>query len=111
VGERLREDFEMAALTERADTPWDQFLTDADGMSGLSPASKAARTRVMGALRDLGPGLGEAALHCCCYLEGLEKIEQRFGWSARSGKVVLRIALQRLRLHYDALGEAGAMIG
>jgi len=66
---------------------------------------------VAGALRDLGPGLGDVALRCCCYLEGLELAERRMGWSARSGKVVLRIALQRLKRHYDGLGAAAAMIG
>jgi len=66
---------------------------------------------VIGALRDLGPGLGDVVLRCCCYLEGLEQAERRMGWSARSGKIVLRIALQRLRLHYERLGDAGQMIG
>lgn len=112
VGERLQEDFETAGLVRDPDRTWDQFLADAmEGMGQGSAGADAARARVVGALRDLGPGLGDAALQCCCYLEGLECIEKRFGWSARSGKVVLRIALQRLRRHYDALGDAGAMIG
>ena len=94
---------------------WERFLTGAvdegfgpgDAMGG----STAARDRVAGALRDLGPGLGDVALRCCCYLEGLERTEKRMGWSARSGKIVLRIALQRLKRHYEELGEAAGMIG
>ena len=53
-----------------------------------------------------GPGLGDIALKCCCYLEGLETAEKRMGWSARSGKIVLRIALQRLLQFYETeLGD------
>ena len=114
VGERLREDFEMAELGMRQDDAWDHFLALAERMplpAGRHKGVTAARQRVVGALRDLGPGLGDIALRCCCYLEGLESIEKRMGWSARSGKIVLRIALQRLKLYYDALGEAGALLG
>ncbi len=64
--------------------------------------SQAARDRLAMALGALGPGLGDVALRCCCFLEGLEAAEQRMGWSARSGKIVLRIALMQLKLHYDA---------
>ena len=64
------------------------------------------------ALRDLGPGLGDVALRCCCFLEGLEVAEKRMGWAARSGKIVLRIALMRLRRHYEeTYGKSGPLIG
>lgn len=70
-----------------------------------------ARERVAAALRDLGPGLGDVALRVCCFLEGVEAAERRMGWAARSGKVVLRIALMRLRRHYEeSYGKAGPMI-
>ena len=60
----------------------------------------AARDRVSAALAVVGPGLADAVLRVCCFLEGLEACERRMGWSARSGKVVLKIALQRLAVHY-----------
>ena len=84
AAERLREDFELAQMGPR----------------------------VALALRDLGPGLGDVALRVCCFLEGIEAAERRMGWAARSGKIVLRIALMRLRKHYDELyGRAGPLIG
>lgn len=115
VGERLREDFELAQIGPRVAQDWDNFLTGAveigTAAGGPPEAGSAARQRVSGALRDLGPGLADVALRCCCYIEGLERIEKRMGWSARSGKIVPRIALQRLKRHYDDLGAAGDLIG
>ena len=112
AGERLREDFEMAGMSTRPSGSWDQLASEAVSCGDAAPGSPgAARARVLAALRDLGPGLGDVALRCCCYLEGLEKAEKRMGWSARSGKIVLRIALQRLRRHYDRLKDGGGMIG
>jgi len=106
AGERLREDFELAQMGVRVAQNWGRFLTAGD-RGGFQPdAGQAegpgrARARVAAALRDLGPGLGDVVLRCCCYLEGLEVAEKRMGWSARSGKIVLRIALTRLKRHYD----------
>ena len=104
AGERLREDFEMAHMGPRVAQNWDRFLTSASrgGFSDNSPAegSSAAQARVSKALTALGPGLADIAFRVCCFLDGLEKAEKRLGWSARSGKVVLRIALQRLAQHY-----------
>lgn len=107
AGERLREDFERAQMGPRVGQNWERFLTPgARGqMAAGSPASgpEDARERVSQALRALGPGLADVALRVCCFLEGLETAEKRMGWAARSGKIVLRIALQRLAVHYDSL--------
>ena len=116
AGERLREDFELAQMGSRVTQDWDRFLTaGAQGSyrdSGGSGASAEARARVAAALSDLGPGLSDVVLRCCCFLEGLEIVEKKLGWSARSGKIVLRIALTRLKRHYDeTMGPGGPMIG
>jgi hypothetical protein len=117
VAERLREDFELAQMGPRVAQNWDRFLTGGDrgafqSDSGLGEGPGRARARVAGALRDLGPGLGDVALRCCCFLEGLEVAEKRMGWAARSGKIVLRIALMRLKRHYDeTYGRSGPLIG
>ena len=117
AAERLREDFELAQMGPRVAQNWERFLTAGDrgGFAidaGLAQGPKAARDRVAAALRDLGPGLGDVALRVCCFLEGIEAAEQRMGWAARSGKIVLRIALQRLRRHFDeTYGKHGPLIG
>lgn len=117
AGERLREDFELAQMGPRVAQNWDRFLTGGDRGTfqpdgGIGEGPGQARARVAAALRDLGPGLGDVALRCCCFLEGLEVAEKRMGWAARSGKIVLRIALQRLRRHYDeTYGRSGPLIG
>lgn len=117
AGERLREDFELAQLGPRVAQNWERFLSGGDrGQyrpdAGHSGGSEKARARVAAALRDLGPGLGDMALRCCCFLEGLEAAEKRLGWSARSGKIVLRIALMRLKRHYEeTYGKESPLIG
>ncbi|MCA8880904.1 MAG: helix-turn-helix domain-containing protein [Rhodobacteraceae bacterium] len=117
AGERLREDFELAQMGPRITQNWDSFLTgprpNGSRMQGSrSDSAQEARDRVHSALADLGPGLGDVVLRCCCFLEGIETTEKTMGWSARSGKVVLRIALQRLRRHYEERnGKFAPMIG
>ncbi|SDW48218.1 hypothetical protein SAMN05444358_101953 [Ruegeria halocynthiae] len=116
AGERLREDFELAQIGPQITQNWDRFLTGGGRGEFVSDAhigcgASGARDRVARALTDLGPGLSDVALRCCCYLEGLELAEKRMGWSARSGKIVLRIALQRLKRHYDDQTERDRMIG
>lgn len=117
AGERLREDYELAALMPGGGRDWLACL-EAGGESGpsapsdVSPTAWQAQERVAGALRALGCGLGEVAFRVCCLLEGMETLEKRMDWSARSGKIVLRIALSQLVRHYEASeGKHGPMIG
>lgn len=114
AGERLREDFELAQIGPRVTQNWDRFLT-AGARGDLAPkvseGSSSAKDRVLDALRDLGPGLGDVVLRTCCFLEGMEAVERRMGWSARSGKIVLRIALMRLKKHYEAGSSWSPFIG
>ncbi len=104
AGERLREDFEIAQMAPQAGQTQTEDRTPGTGTAGRAMDAQA---RLEAALDDLGPGLRDVALRCCCHLEGLETAERELGWSARSGKVVLRIALQRLRRHYSELGARG----
>ena len=117
VGERLREDFELAHMGPKISLDWDRFLTSGargtfSGDTRIGTGPEAARNRVQQALEALGPGLADVALRCCCYLEGVVTAETRLGWSARSGKIVLRIALTQLKRHYETTtGPAGGLIG
>lgn len=106
AGERLREDFERAQMGPRVGQNWDRFLSGSDrggfmSDGGIGEGPRAARQRVSDALDTLGPGLGDVVMRVCCFLEGLESAEKRLGWSARSGKVVLKIGLQRLLQYYE----------
>lgn len=108
AGERLREDFELAQRDEEDAPPdWEAFLDALPLSLGVAETPRPrgverAGEKVRRAVLDLGPGMADVALRCCCLLEGLETVERRLGWSARSGKIVLRIALWRLHQHYRA---------
>ena len=115
AAERLREDFELAQVQAHrsagAVPDWSGMLAAIETQSLPEKGDDEAGRQVQAALAFLGPGLSEVALRCCCLLEGLETTEKAMGWAARSGKVVLRIALQRLVLHYEQTGELGPRIG
>ena len=114
AGERLREDYELVEVGMGGVESWDSFVhgQGPDAATGGSDGAVAAYKRIKDALAELGPGLGDVVLQCCCFLEGLEQTEKKMGWSARSGKIVLRIALQRLKRHYaQTQGRFGPMIG
>ena len=113
AGERLRQDYELAERARTGAIDWQACLDGTPfGDRAEGAQAQAAGARVAEALVDLGAGLGDVALRCCCYLDGLEQAERDLCWAARSGKIVLRIALDRLHRHYEEkYGRFGPMIG
>ena len=107
--ERLREDYELALLESNGTIDWLGAIRSGLRRQSQMPATSAVH-RARSALADLGPGLGDVALRCCCRLEGLDAVDQTMGWSARSGKIVLRISLQRLARHYNDTKAAEALM-
>ncbi|MCI4661275.1 MAG: DUF6456 domain-containing protein [Neomegalonema sp.] len=102
AGERLRADFDSAALGPRVSQNWERFLTivDEGHRTGDRGGDHPARERLWSAMRAMGPGLSDIALRVCCFLERIEAIEEDQGWAQRSGKVVLKLAMARLVRHY-----------
>ncbi len=102
AGEALRADYERAQLPANVTMRWDPVRVKATGERGLAPTEKqiAARRRFDGAIRAAGKGLEDILWRVVCAGEALPDAEKSLGWPARSGKLVLRIALERVAEFY-----------
>jgi hypothetical protein len=103
AGERLRRDFTIAHLMPRLCADLSAPVSNGRGGAKASPQAEnviAAKQRFRLAMSAVGPGLSDLLFDVCCHLRGLEAVESSFSWPARSGKVVLQIALDRLAAHY-----------
>ncbi|MBV7409829.1 DUF6456 domain-containing protein [Maritimibacter sp. DP1N21-5] len=72
-----------------------------------TPRHIVAHESLHRALAALGPELAETVILSCCHEDGMEAIEEKLDYPARSGKIVLRIALGTLARHYAAVGDEG----
>jgi hypothetical protein len=107
AGERFRRDIEQAQILQRVTANWEAQVSSTrrgDGGANVCEAAMDARRRMRKALGAVGSDLAGLLMDVCGYLKGLESVESERGWPARSGKIVLRIALDRLAGHYG-LGE------
>ena len=105
AGERLRAEFTRAHLMPRTTSNWSNPVPS-DRRSGgqrtdfLADTVIAARQRVHHALDEVGPEFAGLLIDICCFLKRLEVAEHERGWPARSAKIVLQLALERLARHY-----------
>ena len=102
AGECLRADYERAQLPASVTMRWDPVRVASTGGSGLAPGERqiAARQRFDGAIRAAGKGLEDVLWRVVCAGEALPEAEKTLGWPARSGKLVLAIALDRVADFY-----------
>ena len=102
AGERLRADYERAQLSPGVTMRWDPVRIRSTGDGGLAPAERqvAARARFDGAIGSAGKGLEDILWRVVCACETLPAVERELEWPARSGKLVLRIALDRVADFY-----------
>src|SRR5215470_5825626 len=110
AGERLRADFTRAHLMPRTTSNWSEPSSRHSGggeRAGVfTDTMIAARQSVHQALDAVAPEFAGLLLDICCFLKGLEDIERERAWPARSGKVVLQLALARLARHYGYSARA-----
>ncbi len=105
AGEALRADWELAQLAPPVTMRWDAAPADKNKRSAPEPAAPtarqlAARRRFDAALKAVGTGLTDLLWRVVCAGEGMRDAETALGWPARTARVVLCIALDRLADHY-----------
>jgi len=105
----LRGDYETAALGPHVTISWENIPRSRQKRSAPSGLHRTeqmmqAKRRFDGALSALGPDLSDIAWRVICVGESVPVAEREMSWPARSGKFVLRIALDRLVRFYRITG-------
>ena len=103
AGERLRADWERAQLAQGVTMRWDPVRVKGGlGDAGLTATERqlAAKARFDGAIAAAGPGLSDILWRVACAGEALVNAEKALRWPARSGKLVLGLALDRVAGFY-----------
>jgi hypothetical protein len=103
AGERLRMDWEIAQLNPSITMRWEEVSGRGSHHDGqLNPTERqiAAKARFDGALAQAGKGLSDILWRVACAGEALVDAEKALAWPSRSGKLVLKLALDRVADFY-----------
>ena len=109
AGEKLRGDYEAAMMGPNVTMRWENIPLSREkrgAPSGLNQTERmiSAKARFDGALAALGPDLSDIAWRVICAGEAMPDAERQMAWPVRSGKLVLRIALDPLAGFYRLPG-------
>jgi len=109
AGETLRRDYETAAIGAVVTMSWDNAPRSRQKRGAPLAMNRtermlSAKARFDGALDALGTDLSDIAWRIICVGESMPAAERDMSWPARSGKLVLRIALDRLAGFYRIAG-------
>jgi hypothetical protein len=114
AGERVRRLVEKAQLQPRVTMTYSASRSAGHGLNknDISDMAADARRAVAEIHRVLPRDCAGVVLDVCGFLKGLQEVEWERGWPRRSAKLVLRIGLEQLALHYGlsaaAVGELSA---
>lgn len=103
AGAALRRDFEAGQLMPGMTMRWEPVRVQgggADHTLNQTERQIAARSRFEGAVAAAGPGLSDVLWRVVCAGETLPTAEKALAWPVRSGKLVLKLALDRVAGFY-----------
>ena len=102
AGECLRRDYEAAQLGASLTMRWEPVRLTGGRGGRMSPTERqiAAKDRFDGAIASAGSGLADILWRVVCAGDSLAVAERTLAWPARSGKLVLRFALDRVAAFY-----------
>ncbi len=103
AGERFSADWARANYGRSPTQDYMHAGSDRSFSNSAETAAIAAidsRNRLNTAIAYVGPGLSRAVISICGKDMGLEQMEKAEGWARRSGRTVLKLALQRLAEFY-----------
>lgn len=109
---RLQKDFDALGRGQNLTMSW-QARSDGGGKAPSDHdrghvAAMAAQRRIHDALSFVGPGLSDVLVAVCQQNMSLQIIERDLSFPARSGKVIVKLALARLTVFYGFQTEAAA---
>lgn len=100
AGEKLRRDYERAQLAPVVTMRWEPVRIRGVARLTQTEGQIAARRRFDGAIAAAGKGLADILWRVVCACETVPAAEKALEWPARSGKLVLRLALDRVADFY-----------